>query len=96
MFPYRDANPSERLPIVTVSLIIINVLIFIQEVFMGESLEGFLMSFGVVPQKWLYVGQSPELSLSSLLFSYFSSMFLHAAGIILISILLPRKPSPTS
>lgn len=77
MFPYRDANPSSRPPIVTVALILINAIVFIQELALGQSLEAFIFQFGVVPKKWLFLGQEPELTLGATLLPYLTSIFLH-------------------
>lgn len=85
MFPYRDANPSSRTPIVTISLIAINVLVFIQEVALGPHLEAFMFDFGLVPKKWLAFGEIPEARLSSVILPYLTSMFLHGGWFHLIS-----------
>ena len=73
MFPYRDANPSERFPIVTVVIIVVNVLAFLWELSLGAELERSLFRFGVVPQN----GFHP--------LSYFTSIFLHGGWFHLIS-----------
>lgn len=77
MFPYRDINPSSRTPIVTITLIAINIAAFLFELSLGPTLENFLMTFGVLPRKWFFLGQTPELDLGPLLSSYFTSLFLH-------------------
>lgn len=73
MFPFRDANPSERFPIVTVGLIAVNVLAFLWELSLGAQLEKALFELGVVPSEGIR------------LFPYFSSMFLHGGWFHLIS-----------
>lgn len=45
-FPYKDENPRERFPFVTISLIIINVLVFIYTL---TNFEFFIESFGFKP-----------------------------------------------
>lgn len=85
MIPFRDANPSRRPPIVTVALIVINVVVFFYELSMGEWLEPFLMEFGVVPKKWLFLGDSEEVTLQALLVPYMTSLFLHGGWVHLIS-----------
>ncbi len=49
MIPYKDDNPTERRPYVTVALIVINVLVFFYELSLGPRLEGFLNEFGAIP-----------------------------------------------
>lgn len=77
MIPFRDANPSSRLPIVTVTLIVINTLAFFYEIGLGEFLEPALLTLGVVPKKWLVLGEIPDLDWGALLLPYVTSLFLH-------------------
>lgn len=65
MFPYRDTNPSHRVPIVTVGLIAVNLLAFLWEWSLGERLEPMLYQLAVVPSEGFRLP------------SYFYSMFLH-------------------
>lgn len=51
MIPIRDRNPSGSFPIVTVSIILANVLVFLLELSLGPRLDSFLFQFGVVPIK---------------------------------------------
>jgi membrane associated rhomboid family serine protease len=49
LIPLKDTIPSRTYPIVTVSLIIVNVLVFLFELSLGEGLSEFFDIFGVVP-----------------------------------------------
>jgi membrane associated rhomboid family serine protease len=49
LLPFKDNIPTERFPIVTVTLIIINVLVFLYEVSLGAALEPFLHKYGMTP-----------------------------------------------
>ncbi len=69
----------------TVSLIVVNVLAFLWELELGPGLEAALLELGVVPKKWSLLGQEPGVTLSSLLFPYFASVFLHGGWLHLIS-----------
>jgi membrane associated rhomboid family serine protease len=72
MFPLQDTIPSRSVPVVTWTLIVINVLVFLLETSMGEvQLERFLQTFGVVPVRFL-----ESFSLAQV-FTVFTSMFLH-------------------
>ena len=59
MFPLRDNVPARRYPIVNVSLIWINILVFLYELSLGPRLEEFFSVYGVVPDKLLH-GGSPR------------------------------------
>jgi len=49
MIPLRDSTPSRTFPIVTVLIIILNLYVFYQELLLGNSLEGFINYYGLVP-----------------------------------------------
>ena len=73
MIPLRDNIPHRRLPIVTVSLIIINVVVFLYQISLGEGLKSFVWLYGFVPAKlFMPVGVAAKV------FPLFTSMFLHA------------------
>ncbi len=84
MFPLRDTIPSYRFPVVNVSLIIVNALIFLYEVSLGPQLEPFLRTFGVVPARffWLEANQPGQVVLRY--YPLFTSMFLHGGWFHLI------------
>lgn len=73
MIPFRDANPSSRLPIVTVTLIILNVIFFIYELSLGSELESFLYQMGVIPH-------SEFKALPYLTSQFFHGGWLHLIG----------------
>ena len=61
MIPFRDNFRSKTMPFVTVSLIVVNSLIFLYELSLGSDLQAFLFRFGVVPNDvfpWPASGQS--------------------------------------
>src|SRR5436190_18885037 len=65
MFPIRDTQPSNSRPVVTILLIVINVVIFLNEASLDEySRNLFISTFGLIPAR---------LHLPSLV----TSMFLH-------------------
>lgn len=56
MIPLRDTQPSYSTPIVTVSLIVLNVLAFFYQISLDEfSLNHFLLDHGVVPRQFSWV-----------------------------------------
>ncbi len=50
MFPLRDSTPSRSFPVITVTLIIINIIIFVMETAAGpQGLSDLVYVFGLVP-----------------------------------------------
>jgi len=63
MFPYRDDNPSHHFPFITISLIVINTVIFF--LFATQSYyEAIVFQYGFIPNEWRPV-------------SLITAMFLH-------------------
>jgi rhomboid family protein len=95
VIPLKDDVPSRTFPFVNIGLIVLNALLFLLELGMGENLEGFLYQAAVVPA--LYTGRhhslgpleillgslSPDLGLRVLL-----SLFLHGGWIHLLGNML--------
>ncbi len=87
MFPLRDTIPSRRRPVMTWTLIAVNLLVFLYELTLpAERLEGLFYTLGIVPARltrpdWaLEVGLPPGGTLTLL-----SSMFLHGGVFHLLS-----------
>jgi membrane associated rhomboid family serine protease len=72
VLPIRDEVKSERKPVVTVLLIVVNVAMFFYELMLGERLEGFLMSAAFVPAR-VFVPGAVDVQIDNALLS----MFLH-------------------
>jgi membrane associated rhomboid family serine protease len=69
MFPLRDNNPSETVPILTWVLIVANVLAFLLELSAGA--ENFVSRYGFTPALFFSQPDAAEIT------TIFSSMFLH-------------------
>jgi len=82
MLPLRDNIPSRRFPAVTLGIILLNVLVFFQELKLGPHVEDFMLNWGIVPAR--YAQASQFFSLSEKILPLFSSMFLHGGWIHLI------------
>jgi hypothetical protein len=76
MIPFRDNIPSRSTPVITMFLIVINVVVFLYELSLGDALEPFIYQFGVVPSVVAHWPQS-ELPLMAIVIPYLTSMFLH-------------------
>lgn len=84
MIPIRDRNPSGSFPLVTVSLILVNVLVFLFELSLGTRLDSFLFQFGIVPIKVIYSADIPGSNFANTYFPFLSYMFLHGGFVHLI------------
>ncbi len=68
MIPFKDENPTERFPFVTIGLIVLNCLVYLYELSLGDRLVQFFYTFGAVPSELIRL-HSPH--------TLFSSMFIH-------------------
>ncbi|MCS7228907.1 MAG: rhomboid family intramembrane serine protease [Candidatus Kryptonium sp.] len=83
MIPLKDTIPSRSYPIVTLTLITVNVLVFLFELSLGESLSEFFDIFGVVPATYFELRESGAPFLL-IYYPFFTSMFLHGGWMHLI------------
>jgi len=74
MFPLRDNIPSRTYPLVTNALIWLNIIVFVYEVSLGEGLQRFITSYGLVPAQ--VTGHAAPGPLGTIA-PYFTSMVLH-------------------
>ncbi len=74
MIPIKDDNPTNRFPVVTVALMLINIAVFLYELSLGQAeFARFISEWSVVPARLLANPLSPrELA------TVFTSMFMHA------------------
>jgi len=66
MIPLRDIIPSRTTPVVTISIIALNVLVFIYELSLGRAVDAFTLYYGLVPAAFSWT-------------NVFTSMFLHGS-----------------
>ena len=64
MIPLRDVIPSRTTPFVTISLVALNVLVFLYQFSLGSLVNEFVVAYGLVPAYFSWV-------------NVFTSMFLH-------------------
>ena len=77
MIPLRDSNPTERFPLVTVLLIVVNSVVFLYELSLGEKgVQALLGAFALVPAR-LVPGSLPVPGAAPVGVTVITSMFLH-------------------
>ncbi|MDE3091567.1 MAG: rhomboid family intramembrane serine protease, partial [Chloroflexota bacterium] len=79
MIPISDRNPTRRLPIMNLTLIAINVVVFLFELTMrSRALDRFIMTWGTVPNNLLFALAHPTSAPLSIWATLITSQFLHA------------------
>lgn len=85
MIPYKDDNPTERFPYLTITFIILNVLVFLAEIINPSHLSRMAYQYGAIPHVLLTFRDvqpiHPVLTL-------FTSMFMHGSIVHLASNML--------
>ena len=66
MIPLRDVIPSRTTPYTTIALIVLNSLVFLFQLSLGDQVNDFILAFGLVPAAFSWV-------------NVFTSMFLHGS-----------------
>jgi len=60
VIPLKDSNPTERFPIITVVIIILNILVFLYQASLGdESVENFVRALSLVPARLFHASTVP-------------------------------------
>lgn len=83
MIPLKDTIPSQRYPIITITLIVFNVLAFLFELSLGKDLSEFFDLFGVVPATYFELRENGA-PLWLIYYPFLTSMFLHGGWMHLI------------
>ena len=79
MIPLRDdPGPRRTFPLVTLALVIANILAFLYEVSLGDGVEAFILSAGVVPAEYLCRCDLPPTDVVPFWATLLTSQFLHA------------------
>jgi len=75
MFPlYDESFPSRKLPLITISLILVNIFVFLFTYF-NPNFEGIILKYGAIPARILK---------EKAIFTLITSMFLHGGFLHLI------------
>ena len=84
MIPLRDTTKPLRFPFVNISLIIINICVFIYGQYLVENTHSFILTYGLIPKDVF----APFVQMSERIYPFFSSMFLHGGWLHLIGNIL--------
>jgi len=79
MIPFSDqpGRPRRSAPVVMVVLVLVNVLLFLYELSLGNALPRFITAYGVVPYEIVTGRDIPPLSPHPVYWTLITSMFLH-------------------
>lgn len=77
MLPLRDNIPSRRYPIITTTIIAVNVLVFLWELSLGEKLQDVVLFLGIIPVRYTDGEVAALFTWPEQVVPFFSSMFLH-------------------
>jgi membrane associated rhomboid family serine protease len=83
MIPFRDNIPSRTFPVITISIILANIFVFLYELGLGRRLEPFIAQYGVVPAS-VFAWPQSGLPLIAVGLPFLTSMFLHGGWLHLI------------
>ena len=74
MIPLKDTHKTSRFPIVNTTIIIINILLFIYEIWITADLKLFMYQYGLVPY---IVTTDLQIGIFNRVYPFFTYMFLH-------------------
>lgn len=77
MIPLRDTIQSRHYPVVTISLIGINVFLFFIQMSQGTDFQSFVYTYGLVPARYTIEEVSRHFTAGEQVVALFSFMFLH-------------------
>jgi len=77
MIPLRDTIQSRNYPVVNVTIIAANVLVYFFQASQGHDLNRFILTYGLVPARYSVPPIAAHFTLFEQVFSFFSFMFLH-------------------
>jgi membrane associated rhomboid family serine protease len=74
LIPYKDDNPTQRTPYITVGIIAANILIFLWQIFSRSGLRESVFTYGAIPYNMISFETNQPINP---FFTVFSSMFMH-------------------
>lgn len=77
MIPIRDTIRSKSYPVVNMTIIVINIFLFILELTQGSELDRFIYTYGLVPARYTLPNIGSQFTYFQQIFSLLSFMFIH-------------------
>jgi membrane associated rhomboid family serine protease len=77
MIPLRDSEPSGTVPVVTILLILVNGLVWLYEVSLGDQVDLFVQQYGLTPLRFVTYSRYSGGFIANALVPAVSSLFLH-------------------
>ncbi len=74
MIPFKDENPTRTFPFVTIAIIVLNVMVFLAELFHPSGMKYVVYSYGAIPRNLLSSGNAQGIPA---VLTVFTSMFMH-------------------
>ncbi len=74
MFPYKDDNPSHTFPFVTITIIVLNIVVFVFQVLSGTDSRQIVYAYGAIPYNIITMQATQPIHPALTLFT---SMFMH-------------------
>ncbi len=91
MIPLKDDNPTQTFPLMTITIIGLNILVYLYQLSMpAEKLENFLFQYGAIPDRLIHPFFQDFSSPKTIppVLTIFTSMFLHGGLIHLLGNML--------
>lgn len=77
-FPLKDDNPTQRKPVLTVAIIVVNTLVYILSMTRGiEGFQTFVVQYGLIPYEITHMTELTPRLPSPIFLTLLTSMFLH-------------------
>jgi membrane associated rhomboid family serine protease len=77
MIPLRDTIPAKNYPVVNVTVIGVNLLVYLIQIGQGTGIGAFIDTYGLVPARYSLPQFASQFSTGHQVLSFFSFMFLH-------------------
>jgi membrane associated rhomboid family serine protease len=74
MIPFKDENPTRTFPFFTITIIVLNVLVFFVEIFHSSDMKALVYKYGAIPRNLLSMNDNRQVPA---VLTIFTSMFMH-------------------
>ena len=78
MIPLKDVNPTETTPYMTITLIVVNILVFLYQLSLGPRGDQlFILRMGIIPYEFTHAVDLPPFAHHPLVLNLITAMFMH-------------------